>query len=69
MDWYYCKCNSPMHPHVCLLDGLLVGWSVGRSVIISLKGVELHFQAPIGARVYWQIIRKKDENIYRIYLN
>ena len=30
---------------------LLVGWSVGLSVINALKGQKLHFHAPIGALV------------------
>ena len=31
------------------------GWSVGRSVINSLKGKKLHFYAPIGALVYLKV--------------
>ena len=33
-----------------------VGWSVGRSVIISEKGGKLHFHAPIGALVFLWIM-------------
>ena len=42
----YWKCDDPVTP----LVRLLVGWSVvfGRSVILSSKGRELHFHAPIG---------------------
>ena len=36
-----------MNPHIPLLVGLLVGWSVNKSVIISQKGVKLPFHVSI----------------------
>ena len=46
---FYCywMCNFQINPHVCLLDGLTVGWSV---FIINLQRAEkLNFHAPTGA--------------------
>ena len=39
-----CMCNFPIIPHVCLLVGWMVDWSVGRSVCPSnfQKGAKLH---------------------------
>ena len=46
MDYhYYWKCNFPSTLSIVAS----VYRSVGRSIIISLKGGKLHFHAPIGA--------------------
>ena len=41
-----------MQPSARPVDGLLVGWLVVLSVIISCKGGKLHFYARIGALVF-----------------